>query len=196
MKPQNSEAPSCLQVGKPARSLATGSFPERVGSATRLQGGLRGHQVGRRRAAGTGVRRAYPPSGLFAGSRPVRTCLPRSGLCALTPLAAALRMPGPVRVCLYACACLCMPMCLDVCVCACACVHAGAPRPQRSLLQKLFCPFSLCLRLPEAQLPAAPPAPDLLPRLLLGLSLMTPGRGPPPTPDLLPPPLKEIVSPL
>ena len=167
MKPQNSEAPSRLQVGKPARSLGTGSFPNRVSSATFLQGGLRGYQVGRRCTAGTGMRRAtlLPVCSQDPGlSSPA---WPRSGLRVLASLAAALRVPGPVRMCLYACACLGLcawayiraRACACLCACTCACVHAGAPRPQRSLLQKLLCPLLLCLPLPEVQLPAAQPRP-------------------------------------
>ena len=156
MKPQNSEAPSCLQVGKPARSLGTGSFPNRVSSATFLQGGLRGYQVGRRCTAGTGMRRAYPPCGLFAGSRAVLTCLAplgpprarfsgrsaaRAWACAHVPI--CVRVPGPVRMGLYTCACLCMPMCLYVCVCARGCPPPTAiPAPEAPLSPLALPPFA------------------------------------------------------
>ena len=148
VKPQNSEAPSCLQVGKPARSLGTGSFPNRVGSATCLQGGLRGYQVGRRCTAGTGMRRAYPPSGLFAGSWAVLTCLPPLG-----PLRA--RFSGRSAARAWACAhvpiCMRVPvhayvpvhMRLCLCVCACGCPPPTAiPAPEALLSLLALPPFA------------------------------------------------------
>lgn len=146
VKPQNSEAPSCLQVGKPARSLGTGSFPNCVGSATCLQGGLRGYQVGKRRTAGTGMRRAYPPSGLFAGSRAVLTCLsplePLSARCSGRSAARARaceHVPVCVRVPMHAYVPVRVRLCL--CVCACGCPPPTAIPAPEALLSLLALPL-------------------------------------------------------